>query len=58
MIVPLYVDFGKGWVKMGAAKMTGNISVDLKDIKLTQPAKRAAVCAMKDVLAASVDNSK
>jgi hypothetical protein len=56
MLVPVYVDFGKGWNKVGAARMTGNTSVELKDLKLPQPAKRAAVCAMNDVLAASIDN--
>ena len=58
MLVPLYVDFGKGWNKIGAARMTGNTSVELKGVKLAQPAKRVAVCAMNDVLAAGIDNSK
>jgi len=58
MLVPLYVDFGKGWIKLGGARMIGNTSVELKDVKLPQPAKRAAVCALNDVLAANIENSK
>jgi hypothetical protein len=58
MLVPLYVDFGKGWTKLGAARMIGNASVELKDVKLPQPAKRASVCALNDVLAANIENSK
>ena len=50
MLVPVYGDFGKGWVKIGAAAMTGNTTVNLNNIKLPQPAKRAAVCALNDVL--------
>jgi hypothetical protein len=58
MLVPVYVDFGKGWVRIGAATMTGNSSVDLKGVKLPQAAKGAAVCALDDILALSIQNSK
>jgi hypothetical protein len=58
MLVPVYVDFGKGWLKIGSATITGNSSVELKSIKLPQPAKSAAVCALDDVLALSIQNSK
>jgi Carboxypeptidase regulatory-like domain/Peptidase family M1 domain len=58
MLVPLYVDYGKGWMKLGAAKMSGNTTVELKDVKLPQAAKRAAVCSLNDVLAASIENGK
>jgi hypothetical protein len=58
MLVPVYVDFGKGWTKIGSATMTGNTSVELKGIKLPQAAKSAAVCAFDDVLALSIQNSK
>ncbi len=58
MLVPVYVDFGKGWAKIGSATMTGNTSVELKGIKLPQAAKSAAVCALDDVLALSIQNSK
>jgi hypothetical protein len=58
MLVPVYVDHGKGWIKVGAAMMTGNTSIDLKNVKLPQAANRAAVCALDDVLALSIQNSK
>jgi hypothetical protein len=58
MLIPIYVDFGKGFVRIGAAHITGNSSVELKDIKLGQPVKRAAVCVMNDVLALSIQNGK
>ena len=58
MLVPLYLDMGTGWVKIGSATLTGNSSVELKDIKLGQPAKRAAICALADVLALNIQNSK
>ncbi|MFN2577992.1 MAG: carboxypeptidase regulatory-like domain-containing protein [Pyrinomonadaceae bacterium] len=58
MLVPVYVDYGKGMVKLGDARMVGNTSVELKDVKLREPAKRAAICAMDDVLALNIQNSK
>lgn len=58
MLVPVYVDFGKGWVRIGAATIIGNSSVDLNNIKLPQAAKRAAICAANDVLALSIQNGK
>jgi aminopeptidase N len=58
MLVPVYVDFGKGWLRIGSATITGNSSVELKGIKLPQPAKSAAVCALDDILALSIQNSK
>jgi len=58
MLIPIYVDFGKGFVRIGAANITGNSSVELKNIKLVQPAKRAALCVMNDVLALSIQNGK
>ena len=58
MLVPLYVDMGKGWAKLGAARMTGNTTIDIKDLKLPAVPKRVAVCAMNDVLATSIEISK
>src|SRR6266699_3402429 len=29
MLVPIYLDFGKGWIKLGTVTMAGNSSVDL-----------------------------
>ncbi len=58
MLVPLYIDLGKGWAKLGSARVTGNSSVEIKGIKLPAVPKRVAVCAMNDVLATSIENSK
>jgi hypothetical protein len=56
MLVPIYVDFGKGLTRIGSATLRGNTSVELNDLKLGQPIKRAAICAMDDVLALSIQN--
>jgi len=58
MLVPVYVDFGKGFVRIGAATITGNSSVELKNVKFPTVANRAAVCALDDILALSIQNSK
>jgi hypothetical protein len=58
MLVPLYVDMGKGWAKLGSARITGNSTVEIKNLKLPAAPKRVAVCALNDVLATSVENSK
>ena len=58
MPVPLYVDYGKGWVKLGAGTIVGNSSIEIKNAKLPSVPKRAAICAMNDVLALSIDSSK
>jgi hypothetical protein len=58
MLVPVYVDFGKGWIRIGAATIIGNSTVDLNNIKLPQAAKRVAICAQNDVLALNIQNEK
>ena len=58
MLVPVYLDYGKGWVKIGAARLTGNSTVELKNVKIPPGAKRAAICSMDDVLALNIQNSK
>src|ERR1041385_7233693 len=58
MLVPLYVDMGKEIGKLRAARTTGNTTVDINDLKLPMAPKRVAVCAMNDVLATSIENSK
>ncbi|HEV8135416.1 MAG TPA: carboxypeptidase regulatory-like domain-containing protein [Pyrinomonadaceae bacterium] len=57
MLVPIYIDMGKGWAKIGSAQVAGNTSVDIK-LKLPSVPKRVAACAMNDVLATSIENSK
>ena len=58
MIVPVYVDFGKGWMKLGAGPIVGNRSLQLENIKLPAVPKRASICAFNDVLALSIQNNK
>ena len=58
MRVPLWVDFGKGWVRLGAATIIGNSFVDLPAIPLAQQPKRVAIAALNDVLATSIETSK
>lgn len=58
MLVPIYVDMGKGWAKLGSAQMAGSVTTEIKDLKLGAVPKRMAVCALNDVLATSIENSK
>jgi hypothetical protein len=58
MRVPIYVDFGKGMVRIGSANLTGNSSVELNNVKIDKPIKRAGICAQSDVLALSIQNVK
>ena len=57
MVVPVYLDYGKGWTKLGSATIVGNSSVDL-NVKLSSVPKRAAIAALNDVLALSIQNGK
>jgi hypothetical protein len=57
MLVPLYVDFGKGFVAVGKAKMIGNQTIDI-NIPFPDAPKRAALCALNDVLALDIVNLK
>ncbi len=56
MLVPVYVDFGKGWAKLGSATMVGNTTLEIKNVKLPGTPKRVAICALNDVLATSISN--
>ena len=58
MLVPIYVDLGKGWIRLGEATVVGNSTVDLPPVKLPQPLKRAAACPYDDVLALNIENKK
>ena len=49
---------GKGWAKLGSAVIAGNNTAEIKDLKLGAVPKRMSVCAMNDVLATSIENSK
>ncbi|MGH9966698.1 MAG: carboxypeptidase regulatory-like domain-containing protein [Pyrinomonadaceae bacterium] len=58
MIVPVYLDFGKGWARLGTVRVVGNSSVDLTNVKLPAAPKRVAICVFNDVLATSIQNTK
>ena len=58
MLLVATIDIGKGWAKLGSARIIGNSSIDIKGLKLPAVPKRVAVCAMNDVLATSIENSK
>jgi hypothetical protein len=58
MLVPIYADFGKGWVRLGSASMTGNTTIDIKDSPLPAAPKRLAICPLDDVLALSMESKK
>ncbi|MEK7724701.1 MAG: M1 family aminopeptidase [Acidobacteriota bacterium] len=58
MIVPLYLDFGSGWVSAGNVTIVGNKSFDLGNIPLAREPKKVAICALNDVLATKIENVK
>ncbi|MCA1619973.1 MAG: carboxypeptidase regulatory-like domain-containing protein [Acidobacteria bacterium] len=58
MRVPLYVDFGKGWVRLGSVTLNGNTSFDIPATQLPQAPRRAAIAALNDVLAVQIENVK
>lgn len=58
MLVPLYADYGKGWVPIGAATIVGNSTTNLDNIKLPQTPQKIAICAFNDVLATKIENVK
>jgi hypothetical protein len=58
MLVPIYADFGKGWIRLGSASVIGNSSIDIKDVQLPAQPKRVALCALNDVLNIGVENKK
>jgi aminopeptidase N len=58
MLVPVYVDLGNGWAQLGRAPMKGNTTLELGNIKLPSPIKKASLAALKDVLASEVENVK
>jgi Carboxypeptidase regulatory-like domain/Peptidase family M1 domain len=57
MLVPLYVDFGKGFIPIGRATMVGNQTIDV-NIPFPEPPKKAALAALNDVLAVEIVNAK
>jgi len=57
MLVPIYADFGKGWTRLGAAKLIGNSTVEIP-APLPQAPKKLALCALDDVLFTSLETKK
>jgi hypothetical protein len=58
MPVPLYLDFGKGPVYMGAARITGNKTLDISNIALPAAPKKMMIGALQDILADKVEVAK
>jgi hypothetical protein len=56
MPMPIYLDFGQGWVELGKVTIVGNNSIELKDIELPMMPKKAAISALSDVLASKIEN--
>jgi aminopeptidase N len=53
--VPLYLDFGKGPMYLGAARITGNKTLELKDIALPQAPKKFLIGGLQDILAEKIE---
>lgn len=58
MIVPIYLDFGKGWSYLGSATVVGNSTIEVKNISLPEVPKKVAIAALQDVLAAKIENTQ
>ena len=58
MHVPLYLDFGNGWVSAGSVLLVGNKTLDLGSVPLPREPKKAAILALSDVLATKVENTR
>ncbi|NNE98454.1 MAG: hypothetical protein HKN25_05475, partial [Pyrinomonadaceae bacterium] len=56
--VPVYVDYGKGWVELGKATIVGNKTYELNNIPLPRKPKKVAILALHDVLATKITNKK
>lgn len=58
MPVPIYVDYGKGWIELGKATIVGNKAYEIKNVPLPRKPRKVAVAALHDVLATSIKNKK
>jgi aminopeptidase N len=58
MRVPVYIDFGKGWVRLGSVTLNGNSSFEIPPTQMPQTPKRAAISALDDVLAVQTESVK
>lgn len=50
MPVPIYADFGKGWVYLGTATIVGSSTIDIKDVVLPVAPQKLAIAPLSDVL--------
>ena len=55
MPIPIYVDFGEGFVSLGTVTIIGNKSFDLNDIQLPKAPKKVTLAALNDVLATDIE---
>ena len=55
MPVPIYVDFGDGFVSLGTVTMVGNKSFDLTDIPLPKAPKKVTIAALSDILHTGIE---
>ncbi|MGI8469352.1 MAG: M1 family metallopeptidase [Pyrinomonadaceae bacterium] len=55
MPVPVYIDFGEGFVSLGTVTIVGNNSIDLNDIQLPKAPKKITIAALSDVLMTKLD---
>lgn len=58
MIVPLYVDMGRGWGSLGSVTIVGNTTIDIGEIPLPAEPKKVAIAAFQDVLAEKIENTR
>ncbi|MBV9241878.1 MAG: hypothetical protein JO314_07715, partial [Acidobacteria bacterium] len=58
MLVPIYLDFGKGPVYLGSATVAGNSTSDIKNIALPSAPKNVSLAAFADILAAKIETEK
>lgn len=56
MQAPVYLDFGKGWTRLGQVAVVGNMSKDFQ-VPMPQRPKRVAINALNDVLCLSTTNT-
>ncbi|HRI02580.1 MAG TPA: M1 family aminopeptidase [Pyrinomonadaceae bacterium] len=55
MLVPIYVDYGKGPLFLGTVTMVGNSSIDFNDIPLPAQPTKVTLAAINDVLAEKIE---
>jgi aminopeptidase N len=58
MLVPIYIDNGKGYGKLGSVMLSGNTTYQLPMISLSVAPRKATLCAMSDVLYSDLEVTK